>query len=338
MSTDNGAQDRLKTFLLPWAQSILDTVLECNSLPRDASNRYYHRIKSGQKTWILMDSYAEPEELIKFLKVGQVFKKAGVNVPKVLAFNEQLSACILTDFGPHTFRDVITLENSDGYINEALTALLHIQKAQFKEGPVFNKAVMTEELSRFQHWFVEKFCNVSLTAAQKRMLKQTYNRLILSATAQPIVPCHRDFHSENLMACTPRSGVIDFQSAINGPVTYDLVCLLRDARMQWPEDKVLEWAVMYQKRVEEQHIIAPVSHQQFLHWFDWMGIQVHLKILGIFARLCLRDEKNKYACFIPTALHYIQSVCDRYTILAPFQDFIGEITVPALAHIETIEL
>ncbi len=321
-----------------WAQQALGTRFEVEQLPKDASKRNYFRLSDGIQSWILMDSSDEPMELLSYLKVGQTFKSSQIHVPEVFAYHEELSACIISDMGRHTYRDVISLDNCEPMMADALQALVKIQRAPLTDVPTFDRQIMSVELNMSQHWFMEKLCQVDFTSAQKRLLKQTYNRLILSALAQPTVTVHRDYHSENLMACDLRPGVIDFQSAVRGPVTYDLVCLLRDARLQWPEEKVLKWAVAYHKLVEENHVIAPVSRQQFLHWFDWMGIQVHLKVLGIFARLYIRDGKAKYLKFIPTGLTYLDNVCERYSVLTPFRDLIGELSSSALARLETIEL
>lgn len=281
-------------------------------IPGDASFRCYFRIQHKDQSFIAMDAPPPLEDVRPFIAIAKKFAAQQVQVPEILAAHLEEGFLLLTDFGDRLFLKELQLSNADQLYTAALTTLLQIQTCDPNDIPHFDRAFMQKELSAFQEWFLEKHLNVNLPAS---LLQHTFEYLIDSAEQQPQVCVHRDYHSRNLMCLNNGEvGVLDFQDAVLGPITYDAVSLLRDCYIDWPSKQVEAWADNFRQQACKQ-----VSSAQFLQWFDLMGIQRHLKALFIFARKYIRDNDPNYLADIPRTLQYVIDVSERYPALREFR-------------------
>ncbi len=303
----------------------------------DASFRRYFRVDALQGaakgSFIIMDAPPEKEDCHPFVAVDRLLDAGGVNVPHILSWDEPLGFMLLSDLGEHTF--LATLEATDyehapGSTNRAryqsaIDELLRLQGVAPGEGaqalPPYDDALLQREMDLFPEWYIGKLRGQVLTEPQQTQLAQVFALIKAQVLSQPTVLVHRDYHSRNLMAnpADPhaRPGVIDFQDAVWGPVTYDLVSLLRDAYVIWDEDIQLDYAVRYWERARKAGLPVPADFADFWRDFEWMGLQRHLKVLGIFARLALRDGKRQYLDDIPRVWTYAHRVASRYQGLGP---------------------
>lgn len=287
----------------------------------DASFRRYFRASSADASYIVMDAPPDKEDMAPFLKVAARLLEMGLNVPQVLAADVERGFYLLSDLGDEHYLQALNAETAPRLYGDALGALLVIQAQgpQAGELPAYDRPMLLREMELFRDWLVAKHLGLSLDAAQSAMLDRCFDLLAGSALAQPQVCVHRDYHSRNLMV-TPRHnpGILDFQDAVIGPLTYDLVSLLRDCYIAWPRAQVEDWALGYYTLAVQSGVLRPhqASEQQFLQWFDWMGVQRHLKAAGIFARLYRRDGKPGYLADIPRTLGYVVDVASRYPQLA----------------------
>lgn len=295
----------------------------------DASFRRYWRVTQPERTLIVMDA-PPPEHCGRFAALARDWRGIGLNTPEIYAADQAQGFLLLTDFGNQTYLDVLTAATADRLYGDALGALAIIQACgATADLPVYDAAFLQRELALFNEWFIKKLLGLALTAAEQTLLAQVNNLLIANALEQPQVCVHRDFHSRNLMF-TKRGnpGVLDFQDAVLGPVTYDLVSLLRDCYIAWPEQRVTEWAVGYHQLARQTGILRTEQPEQFLRWFDRMGMQRHLKVCGIFARLHLRDGKSQYLADVPRILNYLVAVAGRDPELTALQQFLIERVLP----------
>jgi aminoglycoside/choline kinase family phosphotransferase len=314
--------------LVDWLRHDLLIAIEKIELASsDASFRRYFRVTTPEGTVIVMDAPPEKENIRPFIKVARLFKELAVNVPTVYWQNLSEGFLVLEDFGQQCFLDQLNPNSVDRLYQSAFNSLYKLQTNTLLRRPglpCYDAALLTKELAIFKQWFLRKLLDVDV---EETLWGQTQDMLVASALAQPQVIVHRDFHSRNLMVLGSNSpGVIDFQDAVIGPVTYDLVSLLRDCYIAWPEDKVESWLDQYFQRLKTTGLIACES-TQFKRWFDLMGMQRHLKAIGIFARLHLRDGKSGYLNDIPRTLNYILGVCSTYPELAEFGQFLQDQTV-----------
>jgi N-acetylmuramate 1-kinase len=286
----------------------------------DASFRRYFRIDClDGNSVIAMDAPPEQEDSAKFVRVGQMLAQCGVTVPVVFAQDTTQGFLLLSDFGNTTYLHQLSPDSAHQLYMDAIAALIKIQRnSQPDILPEYDRAFLLRELKLFPEWYLQKHLGLELTEKQQSELDKIFDALVARAMAQPQVYVHRDFHSRNLMVLHPGNpGILDFQDALYGPITYDLVSLLRDAYIEWDEEMVLDWVVRYWEAAK--HIGLPVNPNidGFYQDFEWMGLQRHLKILGIFARLHHRDGKNHYLNDIPMVLDYVRKTASRYSVFKP---------------------
>jgi aminoglycoside/choline kinase family phosphotransferase len=284
----------------------------------DASFRRYFRVNLSTHTLIAMDAPPSHEDCGPFVRIAELFAKAGLNVPHVLEQDLKQGFLLLTDLGDRTFLDALTSENASDLYRDAYMALVKLQSAS-QPGvlPAYDEALLTREMMLFPDWYVAKQLAVELDADQRQVLEKTFGLLNRNILGQGQVYVHRDYHSRNLMVCDVNPGVLDFQDAVYGPVTYDLVSLLKDAYIAWPEEQMLDWAVRYWQGARKAQLPVPTDFSEFYRDFEWMGAQRHIKILGIFARLYHRDGKENYLKDMPLVMDYLRRVCARYIELRP---------------------
>ena len=298
----------------------------------DASFRRYFRVTIGSETLIAMDAPPPQEDCTPFVHAAEVFADAGINVPKIIAQDIPNGFLLLSDLGNMTFLSALQapngLEVAADLYRDASNALIKLQLASKPEvfSP-YDEALLTREMQLFPDWYVTKHLNVTLTDAQQEVMNKTFAVLNANILAQPKVYVHRDYHSRNLMVQTNSHGlgVLDFQDAVYGPITYDLVSLLKDAYISWDEDQVLDWAVRYWQSARKAGLPMSEDFAEFYRDFEWMGAQRHIKVLGIFARLYHRDGKDGYLKDMPLVMDYLRRVCDRYLELKPFLRLLDEL-------------
>ncbi len=311
--------------LLPWALSALG---EVSNVPNsalsvvagDASNRRYFRLILTQKSYVLVEAPPATEKNEAFLAVRELLSAAGVKVPVLFAADLDRGYLLLEDLGDQLLLPELSAGSVHGHYGKAFGVLQ--QLAAVETGsltlPAYDEALLNEELSRFTQWFVEALLGYSPGAGERVLLDKFFGELVASALQQPQVLVHRDFHSRNLMLSGDgQLAVIDFQDAVIGPVTYDLASLLRDCYIQWPAQQVCDWALLYRDALFSLGQLSDIDEACFLRWFDWMGLQRHIKVLGTFARLYLRDGKSGYLEDLPLVIHYVQEMLDKYAVEEP---------------------
>lgn len=297
----------------------------------DASFRRYFRWQAAAHTLILMDAPPPQEDCRPFVKLAGVLARAGVHVPQVLAADLPRGFLLLDDLGRKTYLDVIAEQNADALFADAIQALLAFQQEPLDDGlPIYDDALLRRELQLFPDWYVRKHLGVELDQAQLAAWERICDQLIASALAQPQVLVHRDFMPRNLMISQPNPGVLDFQDAVYGPVTYDITCLFKDAFLSWPQARVDAWLLDYWQKASGLGIPAQASFEAFLQASDLMGVQRHLKVIGIFARICYRDGKPKYLGDVPRFFAYIDEVIARRAELAGLGEFLSSLPLKAL--------
>ena len=297
----------------------------------DASFRRYFRITSpGLEggSAILMDAPPDKEDCRPFLHAAAVLRDSGITVPAVYASDLGLGFLALEDFGSVTYLDVLDDHTAPSLYSEASAALVSMQIAGgHPRFSPYDAALLEREIDLFLPWYVERHLGLSLTDTELQTFMHARRLLVECALAQPVVTVHRDYHSRNLMllAGNRNPGILDFQDAVGGPITYDLVSLLRDAYIDWDEEQVLDWCIRHWERARRAGL--PVSHDfgSFYRDFEWMGLQRQLKVLGIFARLSHRDGKSRYLQDCPRVMGYAQAVARRYIDLAPLAALLDRI-------------
>lgn len=272
---------------------------------------------------IAMDAPPGKEETGPFVRIANLLAELRLNAPRVLAQNTEQGFLLLSDLGVQSYLDVLDEHNVDALYADALDALLTMQRDAPRDStllPAYDHGLLLREMGLFRDWYCDQYCKAPFSATQWSDLEAIFQQLADAALAQPQVFVHRDYHSRNLMrTITDNPGILDFQDAVIGPVTYDLVSLLRDCYIAWPRSRVEAWALDYLHRAAREGLIARQSDATYLCWFDWMGVQRHLKAVGIFARLCLRDGKPGYLNDIPRTLNYVRDVSARYPELKPLR-------------------
>lgn len=283
----------------------------------DASFRRYFRWEGADKSFIIMDAPPPQENCKPFVDIAFLLAKSGINVPKIYAEDLERGFLLLNDLGNKTYLDVIDSENAEDLFNDALQALLAFQQLPMVAPlPSYDVALLRRELELFPEWYVKRELGIEFDAAQQVLWQQVSDLLIDSALAQPKVLVHRDYMPRNLMLSQPNPGVLDFQDAVYGPVTYDVTCLFKDAFLSWPEERVRGWLESYWQQAAALDIPVQPDFEDFLRASDLMGVQRHLKVIGIFARICHRDGKPRYLSDVPRFFAYIEAVIARRPELA----------------------
>jgi aminoglycoside/choline kinase family phosphotransferase len=292
----------------------------------DASFRRYFRVQFADGSLIAMDAPPTHENCAPFLHVDTLFRAAGVHVPRIVAENTSAGFLLLSDLGNTTYLQVLDASNADALYRDAIGALIRIQLAS-REGelPNYDEALLTREIRLFPDWYIAKWRNRTLDARQATTLEQMFAKVLENNLAQPRVYVHRDYHSRNLMMSDPNPGVLDFQDAVYGPITYDLVSLFKDAYIFWDEELVLDWVIRYWEKARAAGLPVHREFTEFYRDFEWMGVQRHLKVLGIFARLYYRDGKDGYLKDLPLVMHYLRSACERYRELNPLARLLDQL-------------
>jgi aminoglycoside/choline kinase family phosphotransferase len=302
----------------------------------DASFRRYFRVFSDAGTHIVMDAPPGREDVRPYLNITVMLETAGVHVPRVFEWDAERGLLLLEDLGTRQYLPALESgRDVDQLYADALQALADIQvrgRESAFELPPYDRAVLVREMALMPEWFCARHLQMELTRAQGEMLTAAFEFLVAEALAQPQVFVHRDYHSRNLMVTSARNpGIIDFQDALRGPVGYDLVSLLKDCYISWPRARVEGWVRDYRLMMHTRgSLSAGTNDTQMLRWFDVIGVQRHLKVLGIFARLWYRDGKANYLNDLPLTLRYVVEACARFPALRPLREFLLEYALPAL--------
>ena len=314
----NTLRNWLKALEASW-QLDLDSLQPASA---DASFRRYFRIASKNPnfgTLIVMDAPPQHEPLDTFIKVDLLLSEAGLNVPKILEQNLAEGFLLLNDLGTKTYLAELNNESADHLYQDATRVLVLMQLASKPDVlPNYDEALLQRELDLFPEWYLKKHLHIELNQQQSEQIKNSFKLIIENNLAQARVYVHRDYHSRNLMVTDNNNpGVIDFQDAVYGPITYDASSLWRDAYIAWPEERVIDWVIKFWEEGRKAGLPMPNDFGQFYRDFEWMGLQRHLKVLGIFARLFHRDGKDGYLKDIPLVLEYAIATANRYIELKP---------------------
>ncbi|OJZ19735.1 MAG: aminoglycoside phosphotransferase [Thiobacillus sp. 65-29] len=289
----------------------------------DASFRRYFRVTAKGRDYIVMDAPPAHEDCRPFIAVARLFGEAGVHVPEVLAQDLDQGFLLLSDLGHTTYLSALNAADRDPAVARELylasnDALIRIQQVS-RPGvlPEYDRALLTRELMLFPEWYVAKHLGVAMNEQQQAILDAVFERILANNLAQPQVWVHRDWHSRNLMVSDPNPGILDFQDAVYGPITYDLASIYRDAYIEWDEEQQLDWVIRYWEKARAARLPVREDFGEFWRDFEWMGAQRHIKVLGIFARLYHRDGKDGYLQDMPRVMRYLRKVCARYDELKP---------------------
>jgi N-acetylmuramate 1-kinase len=273
-----------------------------------------------------MDAPPDKEDCRPFVHVAELLLAAGVHAPRVHAQDLAQGFLLLTDLGTRTYLQELAPGNAPRLFADATGALIRWQRAtRAGELPPYDEALLRREMQLFPDWYVARHLGLELQSEQRSLLEQVFALLVKSALAQPKVYVHRDYMPRNLMLSDPNPGVLDFQDAVLGPITYDMVSLMRDAFLSWEEEAVLDWTVRYWEKAKAAGLPVDADFGEFWRAFEWMGLQRHLKVLGIFARINYRDGKPKYLADTPRFLRYARAVGKRYAALAPLIRLLDEL-------------
>lgn len=322
---------------MPYRQNALNKWLEqlpgvtpftITPLAGDASFRRYYRMKSRETSYIVMDAPPEKETMRPFIAVAELLRSNDIRTPKIIACDEASGFALLEDFGDGLLLNKLTPATADDLYQSAIDTLIHMQQCPTSSTyplPCFDTSFILGELGVFKQWFLQTYLKLQLSEQEEQLLEQTFNWLASNVSNQPGVFIHRDFHSRNIMMTegTPdtRPAIIDFQDAMQGPFTYDLVSLLKDCYIQWPRDDVMRWLSYFH---EQSLTTRQWSLPAFIRAFDLCGLQRHLKVLGVFARLSLRDNKHHYLKDLPLTLHYVLATLEDCEELQPFYQFMQQ--------------
>ncbi|MFZ2987451.1 MAG: phosphotransferase [Ideonella sp.] len=348
MPTDSDTADRItwtdparEAAFTAWLTPLIDRHgLEPDTLvaaSADASFRRYFRIQSRHGTLIIMDAPPPQEDVRPFVRVASLINQAGLNAPEVLACDEHQGFLLLSDLGQQLYLHALKADDgsqSERLMRDAIRALVHWQgHVDARDLPPYDEALLRRELALFPEWCVQREYGVVWTEAQQLRWQQVCDRLVASALAQPCVAVHRDWMPRNLMVADPNPGILDFQDAVRGPISYDVASLLRDAFISWDEERELDWAVRYWEAARKAGLPVDEDFGEFWRQVEWMGLQRHLKVLGIFCRLKHRDGKPAYSADLPRFFNYAVRVANRYREIKPLiallESLVGPLTTTA---------
>ena len=305
----------LATLASKWSLE-LDTLAPASS---DASFRRYFRVHGHSNSLIIMDAPPSHEDSKPFIHVAKLFLNAGLNVPKILETDLEQGFLLLSDLGSQTYLSALNNQSAPKLYQDATTALIKMQVASTADClPHYDKALLSRELMLFPEWYLQKHLGMELSNTQTAELQQVFEVILNNNLAQAPVWVHRDYHSRNLMVTDDQNpGILDFQDAVYGPITYDLASLFRDAYIEWEEQEQMDWLIRYWEQARKAKLPVQDQFGEFYKDFEWMGLQRHLKVLGIFARLYHRDGKDAYLQNIPLVLKYTRKVAERYISFKP---------------------
>jgi aminoglycoside/choline kinase family phosphotransferase len=316
-----------------WLKETLNTGdFDLKPASEDASFRYYYRLFLDNKTFIVMDAPPEQEDCKPFIKVNRILEACNANVPIIHNMDLKQGFLLLSDFGNDHYLNRLDPSSPNDLYTDAIKSLVSMQiNAETTGLPVYDDSLLRREMSLFTDWLLVRHLGMELDHKQTEMLESLFRLLEKNALEQPQTFVHRDFHSRNLMLTDDNNpGVIDFQDAVCGPVTYDLVSLLKDCYIKWPNAEIYAWANVYLKERAAQKGELNIDREQFQRWFDLMGVQRHLKASGIFARLSYRDSKHGFMADVPRTLPYILDLKQTYDELLPLCDLLEHTILPGL--------
>ncbi len=308
----------------------IDGPLDLQSLTGDAGFRRYYRLPT-HPSLLAVDAPPDTEDSRAFVDIARFLRDQGVHTPEVVSMDVERGFLLVEDLGDQLYLQALTDETVDLFYGEALMTLLRMQQCARPPRllPDYDHKLLRQEMELFSDWFVPKLLGYNLESRELKMLETLFEWLEESAQAQPQVFVHRDYHSRNLMVREGAApGVVDFQDAVWGPITYDLASLLRDCYIRWPRERVEGWALAYGAMAADVGLIDETQQQAFLGWFDRMGLQRHIKVLGIFARLYLRDNKPAYLDDLPLVIRYTLEVAESYPELQAFADWFKQRLLP----------
>ena len=320
-----------------WLTEILGTsVFNLKPASGDASFRTYHRLFLKNKTFIVMDAPPEQENCKVFIKITKKLRACDVNVPIIHNVNIEQGFLLLSDLGNDLYLNKLNKSSIYELYSDALSTLVAIQVLVNVGGvDEYDKSLLISEMNLFREWLIEKHLNIKLSDSQVKILTTLFDLLVNNALQQPKVFVHRDFHSRNLMVTKENNpGVIDYQDAVYGPISYDLVSILKDCYIKWPKEEIDKWVDFYLNKLYEEKAQYRINRDEFVRWFDLMGVQRHLKASGIFARLSHRDGKHNFLEDIPRTLSYILDLKETYEELQPICIILEELVLPRLKENE----
>ena len=315
-----------------WTRATLrDQGIEPVRASMDAGFRSYWRAQNAAGGFVVMDSPPDKEDVRPWLRIRDLLEAGGVRVPQVLARDVEAGFLLLEDLGVNTYLQVIDAGNADALFDDAVSQLLKLQAIPTPaDFPAYDEALLARELRLFDEWFCGRHLGMPLDCGDMDTLDGAHRILIDAALAQPQVLVHRDFMPRNLMPADNGPAVLDFQDAVRGPIAYDALSLFKDAFLSWPEERVDAWLARYHQRAQDAGLPMP-DFARFRRDADLIGVQRHLKVIGIFARLNHRDGKPKYLADVPRFFAYLDAVLPKYPELAPLQRFIEAKVKPAMA-------
>jgi len=312
--------------MICWLDSLGYRDYTLSAASEDASFRSYMRVECGTESWILMDAPPEKEPCDRFIDIAARLRKAKLSAPEIIQQDQVQGFLLLTDFGSTDYLSVLDANSEGSLYADALSALLRMQTSiGCDDLPAYDEHLLIQEMDLFRDWFLAELLGIELDASQQAQWLSIKRRLVQNAQEQPQVFVHRDYHSRNLMKIdVGNPGILDFQDAVKGPITYDLVSLLRDCYIAWPALRVDQLALDYYEFVKGNELVD-VKPAKFLRWFNLMGIQRHLKVLGVFSRLKIRDGKDGYLKDIPLTLEYIEQVSAEEMNMTGLYSLISEL-------------
>ena len=310
-----------------WIETRLNTSpLTLEPASADASFRRYFRVRAAGLSLIAMDAPPGREDCRPFVRVARLLAAAGVHVPRVIAEDLEQGFLLLSDLGTTSYLQALNDTSADELFRDATDALLRWQLASRPDVlPPYDEALLARELQIFPEWYLQRHLGFTLSLAQRRALGAVFALILANNLAQPAVYVHRDYMPRNLMVCEPNPGVLDFQDAVYGPITYDVASLFRDAFVSWDEERVLDWTARYWEKARRAGLPVNSDFGRFYRDVEWMGLQRHLKVLGIFARLYYRDGKRGYLEDTARFVGYVRAVAGRYHALKPLLTLLDEI-------------
>lgn len=300
-----------------WLINILEQKpFQLTPLAGDASHRRYYRATQDHKRFVVMDAPPDKESCKPYMVIANTFRDLGLKVPEIFAADINRGFLLISDFGDRLLLNELNPATVSNFYHRAFESLLKIQSCKTIEGqslPKFDVTYYHQKMLEFPEWYLEKWLQVKLSAKESAELNAIFDLLLKDALVQPQVCTHRDYHCRNLMALDDNQlGILDFQDASFGPLTYDLVSLLRDCYIDWPQEQVTQWVEQFRNLALKNGLLQTDDMQQYHRWFDWIGLQRHLRCIGLFARLHLRDHKTGYLRDIPRVVRYAKTVCERY--------------------------